>query len=117
RTLIGTGGWSGAAVTHRGDWTGDAMEDVVAIVAGELRVYPNLGTGTLGSAIKVLTGLPTDSKLVNAGDINRDGHPDLLVQHSNKLYMYAGKSAPTPTVAAPVIVGNSGWDVMSLSAP
>ncbi|MDQ0698894.1 MULTISPECIES: FG-GAP-like repeat-containing protein [Streptomyces] len=117
RTLIGTGGWAGAAVTHRGDWTGDAMEDVVAIVAGELRVYPNLGTGTLGSAIKILTGLPTDSKLVNAGDVNRDGHPDLLVQHSNKLYMYAGKSAPTPTVAAPVVVGTSGWDVMNLTAP
>lgn len=117
RIQIGNSGWSGAAVTHRGDWTGDAMEDVVAIVRGELRVYPNLGTGTLGSPVKLLTGLPTTSKLVNAGDVDRDGHPDLVVQHSNKLYLYKGKSAPTPTVAAPVVIGTSGWDVMDVSAP
>ncbi|PCG87712.1 hypothetical protein CIB93_01290 [Streptomyces sp. WZ.A104] len=116
-TLIGTGGWTGASVTHRGDWTGDAMEDVVARVGSELRVYPNRGNGTLGSPIRIGTGLPTDAQVVGAGDVNRDGHPDLVVQHSNKLYLYKGKSAPTPSVAAPVLIGTGGWDVMSVTAP
>ncbi|MFG3404646.1 FG-GAP-like repeat-containing protein [Streptomyces sp. NPDC048142] len=116
-TIIGTRGWAGASVTHRGDWTGDAMEDVVARVGSELRVYPNRGTGTLGSPIRLVTGLPTDAQVVSVGDVDRDGHPDLAVQHSDKLYLYAGTSASTPAVAAPVLIGTRGWDVMDLTAP
>ncbi|MET9637201.1 S8 family serine peptidase [Streptomyces virginiae] len=116
-SIIGTGGWSGSSVTHRGDWTGDAKEDIVARVGGELRVYPNRGDGTIGAPIKIGGGLPTTAQVVGAGDVTKDGHPDLLVQHSNKLYLYAGTAGPAPSVAAPVIIGTSGWDVMDLTAP
>ncbi|KJK47968.1 hypothetical protein [Streptomyces sp. NRRL F-4428] len=54
-------------MAHRGDRTGDAKEDIVTRVGGELRVY----------------------RVVGVGDVTKDGHPDLLVQHSNKLYLYA----------------------------
>ncbi len=116
-TIIGSGGWSGASVTHRGDWTGDGMEDVVARVGSELRVYPNLGDGRLGTAIRIGTGLPTTAQVVCVGDDNHDGQPDLVISYNDKLYLYAGTSGPTPSVAAPVLIGNGGWGVMTLTAP
>ncbi|MDI9887248.1 trypsin-like serine protease [Streptomyces sp. HNM0645] len=116
-TFIGSGGWSGASVTHRGDWTGDAMEDIVAIVGGELRVYPNRGDGSLAAPIKIGSGLPTTSKLVGVGDVTRDGQPDLVISYNDKLYRYDGVSGPAPSVAAPVLIGTSGWNVMTLTAP
>ena len=116
RIEIGTGGWSGASVTHRGDWTGDGMEDLVAIVGGELRVYPNLGDGKLRSPVK-MGSLPTTARVVGVGDVALDGQPDLLVTYDNKLWRYPGVTGPTPSVGAPVLIGNGGWNVMSLSAP
>ncbi|MFE0276035.1 trypsin-like serine protease [Streptomyces sp. NPDC058992] len=115
--IIGTGGWSGASVTHRGDWTGDAMEDIVAIVGGELRVYPNRGDGSLAAPIKIGSGLPTSAKVVGIGDVTRDGRPDLVISYNDKLYRYDGVNGPTPSVAAPVLIGTSGWNVMTLTAP
>ncbi|MEV6723797.1 VCBS repeat-containing protein [Streptomyces xanthochromogenes] len=51
RITIGTGRWGGASVSHRGDWTGDGKEDVIALSGGELRVYPGRGDGTLGRPV------------------------------------------------------------------
>ncbi|WP_405592334.1 FG-GAP-like repeat-containing protein [Streptomyces sp. NBC_01190] len=116
-TIIGTGGWTGSSVTHRGDWTGDGMEDVVARVGSELRVYPNLGDGRVAAPIKIGSGLPTTAKVVGIGDVTRDGQPDLVISYNDKLYLYAGTSGPTPSVAAPALIGGSGWDVMTLTAP
>ncbi|MFD8912557.1 trypsin-like serine protease [Streptomyces sp. NPDC059575] len=115
RLQIGSGGWSGASVTHRGDWNGDGMEDIVAVVGGELRVYPNRGDGTLAAAIKIGT-LPTTARIVGIGDTTLDGKPDLLATYDNKLYRYPGTSGTTPSVGAPVLIGSSGWDVMTLTA-
>ncbi|GAA2775863.1 trypsin-like serine protease [Streptomyces showdoensis] len=116
RIQIGTGGWGGASVTHRGDWTGDGMEDIVAVVGGELRVYPNRGDGTLAAPIKIGT-LPTTARIVGVGDTTLDGQPDLLATYDDKLYRYAGTSAPTPSVSAPLLIGTGGWNVMTLTAP
>ncbi|GAA1069917.1 fusidic acid esterase FusH [Kitasatospora nipponensis] len=115
--LIGTGGWSGASVTHRGDWTGDGLEDVVAIVGGELRVYPNRGNGLLAAPIKVAAGLPAGSQVVGIGDATGDGRPDLVVSHDDKLWLYAEGTGATPSVAAPVMIGNGGWTPMTITAP
>ncbi|MFB7030216.1 MULTISPECIES: trypsin-like serine protease [unclassified Streptomyces] len=114
RIQIGSGGWGGASVTHRGDWTGDGMEDIVALVGGELRVYPNRGDGTLAAPVKMGT-LPTDARLVGIGDTTLDGKPDLLATYDNKLYRYVGNTGATPSIGAAVLIGNGGWDVMTLS--
>ncbi|MFE9565902.1 FG-GAP-like repeat-containing protein [Streptomyces sp. NPDC006487] len=114
---IGTGGWSGASVTHRGDWNGDAMEDIVAIVGGEVRMYPNLGNGTIGSPTELIASVPTSAQVVGIGDTNRDGKPDLLITHTNKLFLYPGAVGTAPAVATPITIGTGGWDVMELTAP
>ncbi|MEW1905705.1 FG-GAP-like repeat-containing protein [Streptomyces sp. NPDC086147] len=116
RIQIGTGGWSGASVAHRGDWTGDGMEDVVAVVGGELMVYPNRGDGTLAAPVKIGT-LPTSAQIVVPGDVNKDGHPDVVAAYDNKLYLYNGTSGAKPAVAAPITIGTGGWGVMDLAAP
>ncbi|WP_107403019.1 VCBS repeat-containing protein [Streptomyces nanshensis] len=52
---VGTGAtasnsdFTGAGITHRGDWTGDGFEDLIAAIPGDggksLQLYPNNGVG------------------------------------------------------------------------
>ncbi|MFF8973029.1 FG-GAP-like repeat-containing protein [Streptomyces sp. NPDC014995] len=116
-TVIGTGGWLTASVTHRGDFTGDGREDIVARVGTELRVYPNKGDGSLGSPTVIGTGLPADARVVAVGDASGDGHPDLAVTHDDRLWLYAADPTARPRVTAPVLTGLRGWDAMTLTAP
>ncbi|WP_158708694.1 S8 family serine peptidase [Streptomyces bikiniensis] len=116
RIQIGTGGWSGASVAHRGDWTGDGTEDVVAVVGGQLLVYANRGNGTLAAPVKIAT-VPTTTRIVVPGDVNKDGHPDVVASYDNKLYLYTGTSGAKPAVSAPITIGTGGWGVMDLAAP
>ncbi|WP_329621857.1 FG-GAP-like repeat-containing protein [Streptomyces sp. NBC_01255] len=115
--VIGTGGWYSASVAHRGDWTGDGTEDVLARVGGELRVYANRGDGSITAPVVVATGLPTDTKVAGVGDVTHDGHPDAVLQYDDKLWLRAGVRGATPAVAAPVLIGPGGWDVMTLTSP
>ncbi|MFD6889502.1 FG-GAP-like repeat-containing protein [Streptomyces sp. NPDC059957] len=118
--LVGTKGWSGASVTHRGDWTGDGAEDIVARVQGELRLFPNLGDGRIYGHTVLATGLPDTAKIVGVGDATGDGFPDLVAQYGDALYRYDGVPAVPGTpvsVKPPVNLGTGGWDVMTLTAP
>ncbi|MEV7676799.1 FG-GAP-like repeat-containing protein [Streptomyces sp. NPDC088752] len=116
RIQIGNGGWGGASMAHRGDWTGDGMEDIIAVVGGDLLVYPNRGDGTLAAPVK-LTTMTTATRITAPGDVNRDGHPDLVATYDGKLYLYTGTSGAKPAVSAPVLIGSGGWGSMTLSAP
>ncbi|MFC7790557.1 FG-GAP-like repeat-containing protein [Streptomyces cinereoruber] len=116
RIQIGTGGWGGSSVAHRGDWTGDGVEDIVAVVTGQLLVYANRGDGTLAAPVKIGT-VPTTAQIVVPGDVNRDGHPDVVATYDGKLYLYTGTSGAKPAVSAPVMIGTGGWGVMDLAAP
>ncbi|MFD9304688.1 FG-GAP-like repeat-containing protein [Streptomyces sp. NPDC060048] len=113
---IGSGGWAGASVSHRGDWTGNGTEDVVARIGSELRVYPNRGDGTLASPVRIGTGFPTDSKVVGVGDTTGDGYPDVIATIGDTLWLYAGNPAANPGVKSGVQIGLRGWSPMSLSA-
>lgn len=48
-TVVSNADFTGASVTHRGDWTQDGFEDLVAAVPGDggktLQVFPNNGVG------------------------------------------------------------------------
>lgn len=114
--VIGSGGWTGASISHRGDWTGNGAEDIVARVGTELRVYPNRGDGTLASPVRIGTGFPADSKVVSVGDATGDGYPDVVATIGDTLWLYAGNPAAKPSVKAGVQIGLRGWAPMSLSA-
>ncbi|MFJ8013100.1 FG-GAP-like repeat-containing protein [Streptomyces sp. NPDC096339] len=119
--LIGTSDWAGASVTHRGDWTGDGTEDIVARVGGEVRLFPNPGDGRISGHTVLATGLPATAKIVAVGDATGDGFPDLVAQYGDGLHRYdgvPGTAAGAPvSLKAPVNLGTGGWDGMTLTAP
>lgn len=112
---IGTGGWAGASIAHRGDMTGDGYEDVVTRIGTDLRVYPNKGDGTLGAPTAIRTGLPADAQVVAMGDMTGDRVPDLVIRQGDQLYFYAGDPTNRPKVKTPVALGG-GWTPYTLSA-
>ncbi|MEU7191866.1 FG-GAP-like repeat-containing protein [Streptomyces sp. NPDC045369] len=114
--VIGTGGWSGASVTHRGDFTGDGREDLLARIGNDLWLYPNTGEGSLGARIRIGRNWPADAQIVAAGDVTGDGHPDLVTRYEDKLWLYAGDPADRPQLKPRVRLGGDGWAPMTLSA-
>ncbi|WP_245769699.1 FG-GAP repeat domain-containing protein [Streptomyces indicus] len=92
-SLIG-GGWNTHNVlTAPGDLTGDGRTDLVARKAstGELFVYPTTASGILASPKRIGGGWHIYSKIVGAGDLNGDGHGDVLaVDKSGALFRYYG---------------------------
>ncbi|MFE3526478.1 FG-GAP repeat domain-containing protein [Streptomyces sp. NPDC059161] len=119
RISTGSGGWSGASISHRGDWTGDGKEDLIARIGGEIRVYPGRGDGRLGEAVG-LNGalgniLPGTAQIVSVGDMNGDGYPDLVASYNGALWLYPGDPAKKPGVKAAVKLGG-GWAPYTLSA-
>ncbi|WP_169734162.1 FG-GAP-like repeat-containing protein [Hamadaea tsunoensis] len=116
--VIGTGGWTGAAISHRGDFTGDGTEDVLARVGDGLWIYPNLGYGRLGSRVAVgATGWSAVSQVLSVGDLTGDGYPDVVAIRGDQLYLYPGDPAHRPALLAGRLIGTGGWGVMTLSAP
>ncbi|MEU3426675.1 FG-GAP-like repeat-containing protein [Streptomyces gardneri] len=113
--VIGTGGWAGAVVSHRGDWTGDGYPDVLARIGNDLWVYPTTGSGELGPRI-AMGGRPTGWSGLTplaAGDVDGDGLPDVLVRSGTGLWLHRGgtPTAGQPTFAprAAVRIGYEAW--------
>ncbi|MEV6969276.1 FG-GAP-like repeat-containing protein [Hamadaea sp. NPDC051192] len=116
--VIGTGGWSGAAISHRGDFTGDGTEDLLARVGDSLYVYPNRSYGRLADRITIgSTGWSAVSQVLSVGDLTGDGYPDVVAIRNDQLYLYPGDPAHRPALLAPRLIGTGGWGVMTLSAP
>ncbi|MFZ3499642.1 FG-GAP-like repeat-containing protein [Streptomyces sp. 5.8] len=115
--VIGQVGWSGASVTHRGDWTDDGQEDIVARVGSELRLFRNHGGGTIVGHFKLATGVPDDTRIIGTGDISGDGYPDLVAVSGDKLYRYDGVRGTAPSVKAAVEIGTGGWKDMMTASP
>ncbi|WP_260605794.1 VCBS repeat-containing protein [Streptomyces sp. WAC01280] len=121
--LIGTGGWAGAVVSHRGDWTGDGHPDVLARIGNDLWVYPNTGGGELGPRI-AMGGRPTGWSGLTplaAGDVDGDGLPDVLVRSGTGLWLHRGgePKAGQPTFAprAALQIGDAEWAAYDVLTP
>ncbi|MFD3680417.1 FG-GAP-like repeat-containing protein [Streptomyces sp. NPDC058613] len=115
--LIGSGGWLGAVVSHRGDWTGDGREDVVARIGDNLWIYPNVGGGTLGERVAVPnreTGW-TGTVPLAAGDLDGDGQCDLIVKSASgsSLWLHRGGTPATgpslPRAAIGLLPTEGDW--------
>lgn len=120
---IGTGGWTNALVTHRGDWTGDGREDLVVRIGDKLWVYPNTGSGGLGTRIAMggrPTGWTSTTAVLSAGDLNGDGTLDLVTRDGSGLWLYPGDpaaTAPALSTAAPVQLSSADWSGLDVLAP
>lgn len=121
--VIGTGGWAGAVVSHRGDWTGDGYPDVLARIGNDLWVYPNTGSGELGPRV-AMGGRPTGWSGLTplaAGDVDGDDLPDVLVRSVTGLWLHRGgePKAGQPTFApkAALPIGDAEWAGVDVLTP
>ncbi|MGQ4380023.1 FG-GAP-like repeat-containing protein [Streptomyces sp. SAS_267] len=97
-TSLGTGWNQYDVLTSPGDVSGDGRADLVArhSSTGDVYLYKATGTGTFSARVKVASKWTGYKKVVGAGDLNGDGHGDLLAQDkSNELWRYDGTAAGT----------------------
>lgn len=92
-TSLGTGWNQYDVLTSPGDISGDGRADLIARQSstGDVYLYKATSTGKLSAKVKIASKWTGYKKIVGAGDLNGDGHGDLLAQDkSNELWRYDG---------------------------
>ncbi|MER7758328.1 DNRLRE domain-containing protein [Streptomyces sp. NPDC097619] len=130
-SLSTAGDWAGALLTHRGDWSEDQYEDLVARKGdGKLYRYLNNGLGEFGpdSREEVFlfedpeTGAVLDpasfKQIVSVGDVSLDAEgtsPDFVAVIGDRLWFLKGR--PNGGLTYGYQIGGSGWGNMHLASP
>ncbi|MFB9659019.1 FG-GAP repeat domain-containing protein [Glycomyces mayteni] len=116
-TDVGTGWNKMSAILGGQDYTGDGKPDIVAREAatGYLWLYPGTGEGGVGSRTRIGTGWNAMRELTAVGDLDHDGHADLLAARTSDgcLYLYRGNGKGG--FSGTVKVG-CGWNKMNALA-
>ncbi|MFG1811241.1 trypsin-like serine protease [Streptomyces sp. NPDC049040] len=118
RTSIGTG-WDiySGVVYGKGDLTGDGRPDLVARdSSGTLWLYKGTGKGSAvwAARTKIGAGWNIYNAFAAVGDVNGDGHADLLARDTTgTLWLYKGTGSATAPYATRVQIG-PGWTGYSL---
>ncbi|MET9932489.1 MULTISPECIES: trypsin-like serine protease [unclassified Streptomyces] len=115
QTAVAVGGstWDGVKHLTAGDFTGDAIADLMAVWAdGTLHLYRGRGDGTIDQQVPIALGGNTwgTTKGLTAGDYNGDGVADLMaIWTDDTLHYYQGRNDGTLAAQVPVTVGGSTW--------
>ena len=104
---------SGRDVLAPGDTDGDGSPDVWARdrATGTLWLYPNTGTGMLGTRRAVAGGAwpAADRPLLTTGDLDRDGRADLwATTNADSASALLFQPGTETGIGAPVTVGSGG---------
>ncbi|MCS0635518.1 VCBS repeat-containing protein [Streptomyces sp. LP05-1] len=118
RTKVGAG-WGGFdQLVGKGDLSGDGRADIVARdKSGVLWLYQ--GTGNPAAPFKARTkvgsGWNTFNYLVSTGDLNADGHTDLIGRDAKgALWRYDGTGNAAAPFKARTQIGASGWNIYTM---
>lgn len=115
----GTALWSGSGwqiynkIFAPGDLNADGHPDLLARTpAGALYLYTGTGTGTAPFASRILVGSGWQGydQLTGPGDLNADGHEDIVARDAGgNLYLYKGTGNAASAFASRSLIG-SGWN-------
>lgn len=100
RVRIGASGWNGMReITPMGDPDGDGKPDIVAVQSstGVLYLYPGRGTGLGPRRLIGRSGWNAMDELTGVGDLDQDGHVDLVARQpaTAELWLYPGTATGT----------------------
>ncbi|MGW6244368.1 DNRLRE domain-containing protein [Streptomyces roseolus] len=118
------GHFSGALITHNGDfYGGDGLQDLIARVGGKLWVYPGDGYGAVNINKRREILLPASapspsslSQIVATGDITGDKLPDMFATTGEQLWAFIGYTGASFTEAR--LVASAPWadrDILTVS--
>jgi hypothetical protein len=94
---------------------GGARGDLIGVVGKTLVVVANRDTFELGAPIDTGVSFAGMDRILNAGDVNRDGFGDVLARNgSGQLWLYRGNG--TGALAPATLVGNGWSSVTDLAA-
>ncbi|MBZ4319830.1 FG-GAP repeat domain-containing protein [Streptomyces huiliensis] len=114
RKQVGPGWGQYTAITGRADLTGDGRTDIVARDRkGTLWLYK--GTGDTARPFKSRTrvgdGWNQFNLLLGTGDVDLDGHPDLIARDGKgALWLYKGTGRASAPFKSRTLIGKSGWN-------
>jgi hypothetical protein len=100
---IGSGWDVFTEITGPGDFNGDGKPDLLGRKPdGSLWLYPGNGAGGFQPQSQIgSSGWDSYAQLLGVGDLNRDGHPDLVgMRPDGTLWFYAGTGTGTGYAAA-----------------
>ncbi|SDL08934.1 Repeat domain-containing protein [Glycomyces sambucus] len=114
RLRIGSG-WNGmSAVVSGQDFDSDGFADIVGRdqATGYLWLYPGRGDGTIGAKVQFSTGWNGMREITSPGDLDHDGHADVIgIRSSNDcMYFYGGKGDGTLKAGVQVSCNWTGYD-------
>jgi hypothetical protein len=101
-------------LTAVGDWDSDGVPDLVGLTpAGDLRIYRSTGASTFKKTLVLARGLDPSVQVAGAGDLDGDGHADLLVHQGSVLSLLRGTGSVQ--AGSPVQLPRSwgGYDVVT----
>jgi hypothetical protein len=118
RLSIGIGWQVMSAIVAGHDYNGDGHDDILAteIGTGTLWLYPGTGTGTaFGKRFEVGSSFHQVKELTAVGDLNEDGHADIVGVSifDECMYFYGG---PGSQKFKPKVLFDCGWDIMESAA-
>jgi hypothetical protein len=110
-------GWGAMDVVMAGDLTADGKADVLArdTRTGTLYTYPGNGSGGLGTRITVGTGWNGMREITAVGDLDHDGHADVMAIRSsdNCMYIYGGRGDGTLKAGVQTSCNWVGYDMVA----
>ncbi|MDA1362223.1 VCBS repeat-containing protein [Glycomyces luteolus] len=114
RVTVGAG-WNAMSTIIGGqDYNSDDRVDVLAVEksTGYLWLYPGKGNGTVGSRVKIGTGWNAMREITAVGDLDHDGHADVIAIRGsdNCMYFYGGRGDGTLKPAVKTSCNWVGYD-------
>ncbi|MEV3938499.1 VCBS repeat-containing protein [Glycomyces sp. NPDC049804] len=117
RIQVGTGWNAMSAIVSGHDYNGDGRVDLLAREqsTGYLWFYPGNGKGGHGTRVKIGSSWNSMRDLIAPGDLDHDGHADILAIRSadNCVYFYGGRGDGTLESGVQMSCGWGPYDALA----